>query len=417
MPLFAHILIVAAYTVLSSVAGLALFRLGGASIELSMLCGLALTFAFSQIHAALSRGRALQAVDTALLNIRNDVRKLNQRSEALEVRVDILDETLTREVEERREALVSEMRELEDLIGRLGKSFEARLSEAKTATPPQSESRVEGEAALVAVQDALRENRVDLHLQPIVSLPQRRVCFYEGFTRLRNAQNQLIMPGQFLAAAQSAGLLGVIDNMLLFRCVQIVRRLNERDRRVGVFCNIAMSSLEDENFFPQFLDFMRDNRDLSGSLIFEIGQNDFAGRTPVAARNIGRLVDLGFRFSLDKADTLHVDLPELQGEGVRFLKVSGDIMMEQLVAGGPRPKSTITREIAPEDVSAVFSRYGVDLIVEKVEDEKMVVEVLDYHIPFGQGHVFGAPRPIKGTLLEETTPPSEFMERARRAAG
>ena len=215
-----------------------------------------------------------------------------------------------------------------------------------------------------------------------------------------------------LGAAREAGLLGVIDNMLLFRCVQIVRRLSERDRRVGVFCNIGTSSLEDESFFPQFLEFIKDNRDLAGSLIFEIGYQDFQNRSAVTARNMGRLADLGFRFSIDKCDGLNVDLPELQAEAVKFLKIEGRKLIDQLVPGGPRPLSSVTREILPEDVCAVFMRYGVDLIADKVETERDVVEILDFDIPFGQGHVFGTPRPIKESLMEETAPPSDFMQRA-----
>ncbi len=34
----------------------------------------------------------------------------------------------------------------------------------------------------------------------------------------------------------------------------------------------------------------------------------------------------------------------------------------------------------------------VDLIVEKIETERMLMELLDYHIDFGQGYLFGEPR-------------------------
>ena len=47
------------------------------------------------------------------------------------------------------------------------------------------------DAALRDVRDSLKDGRVDLHLQPIVSLPQRRVTFYEGFTRLRRPDGSL----------------------------------------------------------------------------------------------------------------------------------------------------------------------------------------------------------------------------------
>jgi cyclic-di-GMP phosphodiesterase TipF (flagellum assembly factor) len=58
--------------------------------------------------------------------------------------------------------------------------------------------------------------------------------------------------------AEPAGLVAAIDNLLLFRCVQIVRRLARQDRRVGIFCNISMASLGDDAFFPHFLGFSGD---------------------------------------------------------------------------------------------------------------------------------------------------------------
>ena len=122
---------------------------------------------------------------------------------------------------------------------------------------------------------------------------------------------------------QRANLLGVIDNMLLFRCVQIVRRLSERDRRVGVFCNISMASLEDDQFFSSFLEFIRENRDLASALIFEISVRSFNQRSDIAARNMGKLKDLGFRFSLDKGDGLNFDLQELHWQDCETPPESG----------------------------------------------------------------------------------------------
>ena len=161
---------------------------------------------------------------------------------------------------------------------------------------------------------------------------------------------------------------------------------------------------------------MQENRDLAGSMIFELGLRNFKTRSDIAARNMGRLRELGFRFSLDKGDGLMVDLQELQSAGVRFLKVNGERLLEELTPGGERPITAITRDIAPEDVPALFTRYGIDLIAEKVESEKSVIEILEFAIPYGQGHVFGAPRPIKGSLLEETAPPPDFIRRVAAQA-
>ncbi|HVY90978.1 MAG TPA: EAL domain-containing protein [Hyphomonadaceae bacterium] len=407
MPVFAHIMLALVYITASVVGAVALHQYYGFDAIMAGVIGATVALAAIQLHMAVSR---LGGGDTdkQFFELRQEMRKLTTRVAQAEQYAAELKGSFDKEVAARRETIVNEMRGLEDMISKLGKKFESRLQVVRQSA---AETSIDGASALDAVRDALRENRVDLHLQPIVNLPQRRVCYYEGFTRLRRADGKVIMPAEFLAAAEKANLLGVIDNMLLFRCVQIVRRLSERDRRVGVFCNISMASLEDEHFFPPFLEFMRENRDLASALIFEIGVRTFNQRSDAAARNMGRLRDLGFRFSLDKGDGLNFDLPELQQAGVKFVKVNGERLLEELTPGGERPISSISRDIAAEDVPAVFVRYGIDLIAEKVESEKSVIEILEFEIPFGQGHVFGAPRPIKGSLLEETAPPPDFVRR------
>jgi len=414
MPVIAHVMILLVYLTAVVVGGAAAYVYGGVEPVTAGLMAALAALGFSQIHIALSRISEAQH-GRKIREIGNDLRKFVHRVAEVERRAQIIEDRIDRELVLRGEALQSEMRGLEELIARQGRSLEARIEAVRVAASDTREGSEELEV-LESVREAIRENRVDLHLQPIVNLPQRRVCFYEGFTRLRRGNGQFIAPAEFMGAAERSGLIGVIDNLLLFRCVQIVRKLSEKDRRIGVFCNVALSSFEDEHTFPAFLEFMRDNRDLAGSMVFEIGSRAFRERSEAAARNMGRLRDLGFRFSLDKCDSLVLDLPELQSMGVRYVKVSGELLLSQLVPGGGRPITAITRELAPEDVPAVFARYGVDLIAEKVEAEKSVIEILEFDIPFGQGHVFGSPRPIKGSLLEETAPPAEFVARLTSGA-
>jgi len=394
------------YVTASALGAVALHVNGIVPPVTAAIIGATGALAMIQIHMAVSRMG--ESSKEELFQLRQEVRRLTGRVAQAEQQANDLRRAFEQEVTARRESIVQEMRGLEGMIQTLSKKFETRLN---TVRSHANDAPADGASILDAVKDALRENRVDLHLQPIVNLPQRRTCFYEGFTRLRRSDGKVIMPTEFLAAAERANLLGVIDNMLLFRCVQIVRRLSERDRRIGVFCNISMASLEDEQFFASFLDFMRENRDLAHAMIFEISVRAFRSRSDIAARNMSRLRELGFRFSLDKGDGLNFDLPELQAAGVKFLKIQGERLLEELTPGGERPVSAISRDIAAEDVPALFVRYGIDLIAEKVENEKSVIEILEFEIPYGQGHVFGAPRPIKGSLQDETAPPPDFMRR------
>ena len=396
------------YMAIGGAAGYAGWSVLELGLPLSVGAGVITTAVLGQIHVLVASGNSRREMDERLIAVEKDTRDTGRRMDVIEARTEAVEETVKHELTERRDALVSEMKQLESLIDRLSRSFETKLAEtsSKATVAPRED------AILRDVRDALQDGRVDLHLQPIVSLPQRRVSFYESFTRLRRPDGSLILPAEFLDAARRAGLMGQVDNFTLFRCVQIVRRLAERDRRVGVFCNIAASSLEDSNFFPFFLEFMTENRDLSGAVIFEIRADRFETRSRLMRDNMDKLTALGFRFSIDHAADLALDLPRLQSAGVRFVKMNGHALIDQLRdPAGPRPVSSINRHVDGEEVSAVFSRYGITMVAEKIEDEASVVEILEYDIPYGQGHVFGAPRPIKASLMEETAPPREMVQR------
>ncbi len=297
--------------------------------------------------------------------------------------------------------LSDEVHMLEHLVQRMERRIEeppqtpAASVLRRTPEPARPSSLVE------VVREALAENRVDLYLQPVVSLPQRRTVFYESYSRLRDPTGQIIMPQEYLTVAEPAGLVSAIDNLLLFRCVQIVRRLTGQERRVGIFCNISLASLGDEEFFPQFLEILAANRDLAKALIFEIGQTAFERRSAIEARNMAKLADHGFRFSLDKVTNFDLDFQDLSRADVKFVKLGAQALLDELTEVDDRLVLRSLPDLAAEDFAMLTRRYGVELIAEKIENERQVVDVLDLNLRLGQGHLLGEPRAIKGSILAE----------------
>jgi cyclic-di-GMP phosphodiesterase TipF (flagellum assembly factor) len=312
-----------------------------------------------------------------------------------------------------------EARVVEDLVARIERDLEAKLLTAQAAdapVPEQAQGR-RSNALLAVVREALEDGRVDLYLQPVVSLPQRKTVMYEAFSRLRDETGRVIMPAEYLAVAEPEGLLPAIDNLLLFRCVQIVRRLAKQDRRVGVFCNVSAASLSDEVFFPQFAEFLSDNRDLAGALVFELGQAAFEARGSLETRNMARLADLGFRFSVDRVSSLDLDFADLKRSDVKYLKVGATLLVDQLLSPESEGAPKQLKDIHAADFAALGRRFGLEIVAEKVEQERQVPDVLDLDVAFGQGHLFGEPRAVKGEILAETAPPAEFLrETLRRVA-
>jgi cyclic-di-GMP phosphodiesterase TipF (flagellum assembly factor) len=253
---------------------------------------------------------------------------------------------------------------------------------AAATAPSRSQAQV-----LAAVKNAVEENRLDLYLQPMVSLPQRKVRFYEAVTRLRDDRDQIITADDFVGVAEAAGLIGRIDHMVMLRCVQVLRRLMVRNKEVGVFCNVAAATLGNPATFAQCLDFLEANRALASSFVLEFKQAMFRNLGPTEAEHLAALAQRGFRFSIDHVTDLRIEPRELADRGVRFIKVPAAMLLDQRHAS--------TSDIHASDLSDLLGRFGIDLIAERIEGERAVVDLLDYDVRFGQGFLFAPPRPLR----------------------
>ncbi|MEA2962143.1 MAG: cyclic-di-GMP phosphodiesterase, flagellum assembly factor TipF, partial [Alphaproteobacteria bacterium] len=240
------------------------------------------------------------------------------------------------------------------------------------ALPSLSQAQV-----LIAVKNAVEENRLDLYLQPMVTLPQRKVRFYEAVTRLRDDKDQIITADDFVGIAEAAGLIGRIDHMVMLRCVQVLRRLMVRNKEVGVFCNVAAATLGNPATFAQCLDFLEANRALATSFVLEFKQSTFRNLGPVETEHLAALAQRGFRFSIDHVTDLRIEPRELADRGVRFIKVPAALLLDQ--------RQSSASDIHPSDLSDLLGRFGIDLVAERIEGERAVVDLLDFDVRFGQG--------------------------------
>src|SRR6185369_7633320 len=192
------------------------------------------------------------------------------------------------------------------------------------STPLRSQAQI-----LAAVKSAVDENRIDIYLQPMVSLPQRKVRFYEAVTRLRDERDQVLAADDFILIAEAAGLIGRIDHAVMLKCVQVLRRLMVRNKDVGVFCNVAATTLGNPTTFVQYLDFLEANRALAPSLVLEFKQATFRNLDLVKSEHLAALAQRGFRFSIDHVTDLRIEPRELADRGVRYIKVPAALLLDQ----------------------------------------------------------------------------------------
>jgi len=381
-------------------AGLALFT----GWPVAILSGIVAFVCVQQAAAGFVRRRDKRATAKEMAHLRRMHLEFETALHETRARVGELGGLIEERAGAQEKKIVAELKVLESLM----RDFAGKIARGAAAVPAPAPRPQRGPAGaylntlgdkgalLETVRASLEQNRVDLYLQPIVSLPQRKLRYYEALSRLRDHNGQIIMPAQYIQVAGAAGLMSVVDNLLLFRCVQIVRRLIQKNRDIGIFCNISGETLADREFFPQFLDYMAANRDLAGQIVFEFSQAAVLAAGAEGEKNLAALATLGFPLSMDHVESLKVDFLRLKAIGFRHIKLRASALTQEPARGMGGEAS----HIAAEDFKKLLTRHGLNLIAERVEDEKTVVQLLDYAVDYAQGYLFGEPRAVREETLK-----------------
>ena len=255
--------------------------------------------------------------------------------------------------------------------------------------PPVAEG-LDERTILDLVRDGLRENGVELALQPIVSLPQRKRRYYECFSPIRAGADRVLLPEQYIEIAERHGLITAVDNLMLFRCIQMVRRLRRANNTAGFFLNISHHTLADRDFFQQFINLMSQHVELAPNLVFEFAQRGIENADQAVWADLARLAQMGFRFSIDQIYSLDIDVADLSSRHVRFLKFGADTLLSAVSAG------QIGED--PGALKRILDSYAIDLVADRIESETVLRELLDLHIDYGQGYLFGEPRLVRNDM-------------------
>jgi cyclic-di-GMP phosphodiesterase TipF (flagellum assembly factor) len=249
------------------------------------------------------------------------------------------------------------------------------------------------DAMLQDLREAIEANRIDLCLQPIVTLPDRKLRYYDALTRIRTGSDEYMPAASFLPLAEREHLVPRIDNVMLVKCVQLLRRLGSHSRLKGVFCNLSAQSLLDRDFFPELVEFMEENSALAESLTFQVRQRtvlELGESELVGLKTLGKL---GFVYSLDHVSDLDVDFAGLRDHFFRFVKINANTLLDGLAEA--------RASIPASDMASYLDRFDLKLIVDKVEDEASLDRLMEFRAELAQGDLFARPRPVTPEIFRE----------------
>ncbi|UMY18765.1 EAL domain-containing protein [Methylobacterium organophilum] len=252
------------------------------------------------------------------------------------------------------------------------------------------------EAALVEAFDA---DGLDVYLQPVVTLPQRKVVGYEALARV-TLNGEALPPEVFLPVLERYGRTTALDRRMLQRVGTIARHLQKRGSQAAVTYALSPFSLFEPGFLRSLGRLVSDGEGMPPQVIVALPQ---ASWRTLDAEQAAALAELRGRigFALDRPVDLSFESNALAARGLSQVKVPAALLLRP-------PERMASPDIAVEDLVAALGRAGIRVVATQVERETDVPNLIDLDLPLAQGGVFAPPRAVRAEVLapEAPTPPS-----------
>ena len=229
---------------------------------------------------------------------------------------------------------------------------------------------------------ALNENRVVVHYQPIVRVSDRGVMGVEALVRLRDDDEALVPPLDFLSLARDGGTLLPIEHEVIRQaCDQGARWVADGfDLRVSV--NVCAEQLRRIEDFEAIVDKALTSSGLAADrLVCEITEHTLVDVTAATVAGIERLVARGVRISIDDFGTGFGSLSYIQALSIQELKID-----RSFVASSAPATTAIVRSIA-----GLAADLGMNCVAEGVETLEQHELVRQSGVPHAQGFLYGRP--------------------------
>jgi cyclic-di-GMP phosphodiesterase TipF (flagellum assembly factor) len=253
----------------------------------------------------------------------------------------------------------------------------------------------------------LSEGKVEVHLQPIVQLPQRRTRGYEALVRLRVDENTLLVPEDFLSIVEQRGFGPTLDALVLTRALAIARHLGTKQGGLFVSCNFSEATWSSSKALATLSRILDKYREHNGHLVVEMPQRVFRALDPASLGLLGAMSANGVRFALDQVADLRLDPIALFDRGIRFVKAPATLFQAEMAGEG-------SLDIAAGDLASMMARASIALIADEIADNPTVADMIELGITYAQGLIFSPPRPVKPEVFAEpeAAPPTAASEAA-----
>lgn len=253
------------------------------------------------------------------------------------------------------------------------------ISERKTREA-QTQQDLEDLAWIGRINEAIEQDRLVLHAQPVADLVTGAIVQHELLIRMLDVDGSLIPPGAFLPAAERYGLIREIDRWV----VRQAAALSAQGHAIEL--NISADSLGDANFVTMVEQELRRSGADCSLIVIELTETALLRDEDAARHFIERVKHLGCQLALDDFGTGFGGFTYLKRLDVDYLKIDIEFVRDL-------PRNQASQHVV-RAVVGLARDFGQKTVAEGVEDADTLELLRDLGVDYAQGYHIGRPAPV-----------------------
>ncbi|MEO0443961.1 MAG: EAL domain-containing protein, partial [Pseudomonadota bacterium] len=239
------------------------------------------------------------------------------------------------------------------------------------------------------VRQAIIDDRIVLHFQPIMDIAQRKVSYYEVLVRMTDMAGKLIFPGEFIQALENTGDMGLLDRWVIKRSIQM---LQEHPHLHNLAINVSAQAFRDESLVPIIRESLLTSGIKASAITFELTESASLSNLQETQSVINELHQLGCSFAIDDFGSGFSSFAYLKQLPADYIKLDGSFICN---LDTDKVDQALVRSIIE-----VVQTLGRKTVAEFVENEAILEFLADNGVDYAQGYYISRPKPVEELNVE-----------------
>ena len=179
-----------------------------------------------------------------------------------------------------------------------------------------------------SILNGFKNKEFKLYLQFIINNESKKIVSAEALSRWESPEKGLLMPGQYIQAMESNGIISQLDYyMFEMTCCQLHKWRDTEFEELTISCNFTRITLSEEDFIDKIKEIAKKYVFDKSKLIIEITEDAIEKNRDVAIENILECKKLGFRIALDDLGSGYTSLVNLCEYPIDIVKIDRNILL------------------------------------------------------------------------------------------